>query len=68
MTMRRLLAAMTLALLATTADAKDLCVNGSTGSDATTYAANNGTSTCWQTIGRAAWGSTNRAEGESIGA
>lgn len=46
-------------LLASPVGAKTLCVNGSTGSDATTYAANNGTSTCWQTIGRAAWGSTN---------
>lgn len=57
------LAAALLCLLAFSgeAQAKALCVNGSTGSDATTYAANNGTSTCWQTIGRAAWGSTTRS-------
>ncbi len=40
--------------------AKTLYVNGSTGSDSTSYAAN-GPSTPWRTIGRAAWGSTNRS-------
>lgn len=48
-------------LCAAPASAKALCVNASTGSDATSYASNNGTTTCWATIGRAAWGSTNRA-------
>lgn len=42
-----------------TVDAKPLYVNSTTGSDATTYSAN-GPSTPWATIGRAAWGSTNR--------
>jgi hypothetical protein len=41
------------------AHAKNLYVNGSTGNDATTWA-NNSASTPWRTIGRAAWGSTNR--------
>lgn len=41
------------------AEAKDLYVNGTSGNDATTYA-NNGPSNPWRTIGRAAWGSTNR--------
>ena len=45
---------------ATAAAAKTLYVNGSTGSDATSYAAN-GPTNPWRTIGRAAWGSTNRS-------
>lgn len=40
--------------------AKDLFVNGTTGNDSVSYAANNESSP-WRTIGRAAWGSTNRA-------
>jgi len=41
------------------AQAKDLFVNGTTGNDSTSYAANN-ESNPWRTIGRAAWGSTSR--------
>jgi len=40
-------------------EAKTLYVNGTTGNDSATYAAN-GESAPWRTIGRAAWGSTNR--------
>ncbi len=57
----RLVLALLLALWATSAEAATKCVNGSTGSDATTYAANDGVSSCWQTLGRAAWGSTTRS-------
>src|SRR5262245_57259652 len=39
--------------------AKDLYVNGTTGNDSTSYAANSAASP-WRTIGRAAWGSTSR--------
>jgi hypothetical protein len=39
--------------------AKDLFVNGTTGNDSVSYAANNA-SAPWRTIGRAAWGSTSR--------
>lgn len=46
---------------ATPAVAATKCVDSSTGSDATTYADNNGTTVCWQTLGRAVWGSSNRA-------
>ena len=48
------------ALASVTAEAKQLYVNGVSGSDTVTYA-NNGPSTPWRTIGRAAWGSTNPA-------
>lgn len=41
-------------------DAKTLYVNGATGSDAITYAANDENNP-WRTIGRAAWGSTTRS-------
>jgi nitrous oxidase accessory protein NosD len=41
------------------AEAKTLYVNGASGNDNTTYAAN-GPSSPWRTIGRASWGSTNR--------
>lgn len=57
----RVVLALLLALWATSAEAATKCVNGSTGSDATTYAANDGVSSCWQTLGRAAWGSTTRS-------
>jgi len=50
----------TLLLLACPLLAKSLYVNGSTGNDETTYA-NNDADNPWATIGRAAWGSTNRA-------
>jgi hypothetical protein len=43
------------------AEAAVKCVNASTGSDSTTYANNNGTTQCWETIGRAVWGSTTRS-------
>lgn len=55
---------LTLALVlgsALHAEAAAKCVNGSTGNDATSYASNNGTSSCWQTLGRAVWGSTTRS-------
>lgn len=41
-------------------EAKTLYVNGATGNDSVTYEANS-ESNPWRTIGRAAWGSTNRA-------
>jgi hypothetical protein len=50
---------LALVSLPAAASAKTLYVNGTTGNDATTYAAN-GPSSPWRTIGRAAWGSTNR--------
>lgn len=58
---RRGLWTLVVALLVTpmVADAKTLYVNGSTGNDATSYAANSEANP-WRTIGRAAWGSTNR--------
>jgi nitrous oxidase accessory protein NosD len=51
------------ALLITAAanlSAKELYVDGASGNDATSYASN-GASAPWRTIGRASWGSTNRA-------
>jgi hypothetical protein len=47
-------------LLPWAAEAKTLYVNAATGNDSTSYAAN-GSSAPWATIGRAAWGSTNKA-------
>jgi hypothetical protein len=47
-------------LVATPLYGKALYVDAATGNDATTYA-NNGTGAKWATIGRAAWGSTDRA-------
>lgn len=52
-------AAGMLTLMPQMAAAKTLYVNGGTGNDAVSYASN-GPSTPWRTIGRAAWGSTNR--------
>lgn len=49
-----------LIFISAVAEAKALYVNGSTGNDSTTYA-NNDAGNPWLTIGRAAWGSTNRA-------
>lgn len=46
-------------LLAGTAGAKTLYVDANRGDDATSYAANSASSP-WRTVGRAAWGSTNR--------
>lgn len=57
--MRRLLCLIGL-LLAVPAAAKPLYVNGATGNDATPYAQNDAAHP-WRTIGRAAWGSANRA-------
>lgn len=51
--------ATALLLGAGAAEAKILYVDGANGNDSTTYAAN-GPSSPWRTIGRAAWGSTNR--------
>jgi len=48
-----------LAVAAMPLEAKELYVNGATGNDATTYAAN-GPNSPWRTLGRAAWGSANR--------
>lgn len=53
-----LVAALVIAPVA--ADAKTLFVNAATGNDATSYAANSESSP-WRSIGRAAWGSTNRS-------
>jgi Right handed beta helix region len=60
-TVARVIAAAGIASLLSVvaADAKTLYVDGATGNDATTYAAN-GPTAPWRTIGRAAWGSTNR--------
>ncbi|MFN0063648.1 MAG: hypothetical protein ACKVPX_14165, partial [Myxococcaceae bacterium] len=44
---------------ASAAQAKTLYVNGATGNDAVTYAANDEANP-WRSIGRASWGSTNR--------
>lgn len=46
------------------AEAKMLYVNGGTGNDTLSYAANSA-STPWRTIGRAAWGSVNRTSPNS---
>jgi hypothetical protein len=48
------------AMGAAPAEAKTLYVSGATGNDSTSYAAN-GPSAPWRSIGRALWGSTNRA-------
>jgi hypothetical protein len=48
-----------LLLAAAPVEAKELYVNGTTGNDATTYAAN-GPNNPWRSIGRAAWGSPDR--------
>ena len=54
------LLAASLSLVFTAAvEAKDLYVNSQTGNDSTSYA-NNSASAPWRTLGRAAWGSTNR--------
>src|SRR5215212_8547489 len=58
-------------LISVTAEAATKCVNVATGDDSTTYIQNNGTTSCWQTIGRAAWGSSNRNSpipGEAVAA
>lgn len=54
------LAIFSLAMLPVAANAKELYVNQSTGNDSVSYAANSASSP-WATIGRAAWGSTNRS-------
>lgn len=51
---------MTALLIAAPVSARPLYVNAATGSDTTTYAANS-EATPWRSIGRAAWGSTNRS-------
>ncbi|MCU0736716.1 MAG: hypothetical protein MUF20_14595, partial [Methylotetracoccus sp.] len=55
-----LIAAFSMILTASFADAKVLYVDRNSGNDATTYEANSATSP-WRTIGRAAWGSTTRS-------
>lgn len=56
----RVLAALAfLALIPMTTAAKTLYVDGATGNDSVSYAAN-GPTAPWRTIGRAAWGSTSR--------
>lgn len=58
--MKLLIATMlTGVLVAGTVQAKELYVDSQTGNDATSYA-NNSAGQPWRTIGRAAWGSTNR--------
>lgn len=52
-------AALVLALFSAPSFAKTLYVDGESGSDAVSYA-DNSASAPWRTIGRAAWGSTNR--------
>jgi hypothetical protein len=47
-------------LVAASLEAKELYVDGAKGNDATSYAAN-GPNSPWRTIGRAAWGSADRA-------
>lgn len=42
------------------AAAKTLCVDPAAGNDAVRHAQNDGASSCWKTLGRAAWGSVNR--------
>lgn len=71
--MKRLfqLFALSLAFLGTTAHAKNLYVNGSSGSDSVSYAANSA-SQPWRTVGRAVWGSAsygsqNASEGARAG-
>jgi hypothetical protein len=62
---RRMIAALVFGLcgilvpLGASLEAKELYVNGATGNDDTTYAAN-GPNAPWRTIGRAAWGSASR--------
>lgn len=64
--MRTVILAFAVALICgSPAAAADLCVNASTGSDATAKAsidgsAQDGTGTCWATLARAVWGSTDR--------
>ena len=60
-TVRHLFLALVAALVwpSTAAEAKNLYVNATAGNDATSYATN-GPNAPWRTIGRAAWGSTNR--------
>jgi len=59
--MFRALAILSLLLISfsTPAFAKELYVDGTSGNDSVSYAANSASSP-WRTIGRAAWGSTNR--------
>jgi hypothetical protein len=57
---RVLLAVLVLVAIPSLADSKPLYVDRVNGNDSTTYAAN-GPSTPWATLGRAAWGSTNRS-------
>jgi hypothetical protein len=57
--MRRLMFVLGFSMAACAAEAKDLYVSP-TGDDAVTYAANSATRP-WRTIGRAAWGSSNRS-------
>lgn len=62
MSKRCMLATVVAALLglAPAVQAKTLCVDATAGSDAVTYAANDGATACWRTLGRAMWGTTNR--------
>lgn len=57
--MKKLCLLIAFTLFAMSVEAKDLYVDGSSGSDSTTYA-NNNANNPWRTIGKAAWGSTNR--------
>lgn len=59
-----LLTLLTLSVVSFSAQAKNLYVDGSTGNDSTTYAANDATHP-WATIGRAVWGSTSVNNGDA---
>lgn len=57
--MKKICLVIIFTLFAFSVEAKDLYVDGTTGSDAVSYAGNNENNP-WLTIGRAAWGSTSR--------
>jgi len=62
--MKKLCFLIAFTLLAVSAEAKTLYVDGVTGNDAVTYA-NNSQANPWRTIGRASWGSTDRSSPNS---
>lgn len=62
MVRRSLITLVILLGLAGSADAANKCVNpAASGDDTTSYAANNGTTVCWDTLGRAVWGNASRS-------
>jgi parallel beta-helix repeat protein len=64
MLFRPLIVLFLVAMFSSAVHAKTLYVNAQTGNDSTSYA-QNGPGQPWRTIGRAAWGSTNRASPNS---